>query len=162
MPFVDPALMDAVDQRLQDLADADGPPDRAEAVIHGDASLSNVIVHDGRIKALLDFEWATMGRRDQDLLTVLRSLQLYRPPGMSPAGSAAFGLDCVRGTYPELLSPGIERRMWLYELAFNVRGLIVWPAYAPEAVLDPRHPARQLRALVDRPSHLAVDQAADR
>ena len=38
-------------------------------------------------------------------------------------------------------------RHWLYRTGFALRGLIHWPAYAPEPELPRAHPVRQLRHL---------------
>lgn len=119
-------------------------------VIHGDASFGNVIVREGRVVALLDLEWARFGPPDLELLLPLRSLAAGASarPDLTRAGHEA-----LRGAYPELFGrPDLERRLWLAEIAFNLRGLFVRPAYAAEEEMEPGHPVRRLRALADRPS----------
>jgi aminoglycoside phosphotransferase len=56
LPYVDPTLMRAVERRLGLLADVD-PFARAEdrAVVHGDAQVTNLVVDDYGIAALLDY-----------------------------------------------------------------------------------------------------------
>jgi Phosphotransferase enzyme family len=55
-------------------------------VVHGDAHLANVLWHDGRLAALLDFEWARIGPPDLELEAACRTIRLSRPrPGMKRA-----------------------------------------------------------------------------
>jgi aminoglycoside phosphotransferase (APT) family kinase protein len=152
MPYVDGALIDRVEQRLRGLADADpmAGPEEERVLLHGDASFGNVMVRDGHVAALLDLEFTRMGPRYLELLLPLRSLATgaLRRPDL-----ARTGLSALREAYPDLFEPSdLERRLWLAEIAFNLRGLYVWPAYAPEEEMEPGHPVRRLRQLVERPS----------
>ena len=64
---------------------------RREAVIsgvavHGDAHLANVLRHDGRLAALLDFEWARIGPPDLELEAACRDdPAIEAQPGMKRA-----------------------------------------------------------------------------
>jgi aminoglycoside phosphotransferase (APT) family kinase protein len=152
MPFVDGALIDRVEERLDDLTDLDtmAGPEEERVVLHGDASIVNVMVREGRVAALLDFEWTRLGPRDLELLLPLRT---FAAGAVQRPDLAGVGVSALRGAYPELFErPDLERRLWLCEIAFNLRGLHVWPAYAPEDEMEPAHPVRRLRALVEGPS----------
>jgi hypothetical protein len=45
-------------------------------------------------------------------------------------------LPWLAESYPELFQvPGFEQRHWFYRVGFALRGLIHWPAFAPEPEL---------------------------
>ncbi len=44
-----------------------------------------------------------------------------------------------------------QERLWLHELAYTLRWIIVWPPERPEAELEPMHPVHRLRRLVATP-----------
>jgi aminoglycoside phosphotransferase (APT) family kinase protein len=150
MPFVDERLLDAVDERLLDLAACHSGEAQPQVMLHGDAAPVNVMVRNGHLQALLDFEWAGLGARDLELVSPLHWIGLQ-----SSEQSAHQLLEWLREGYPELFNvPDLDRRMWLGQLAFYLRGLIVWPPDRAEEELPTHHPVRQLRILVDHPIHL--------
>lgn len=123
LPHVDPGLIDAVGERIASLADADpfGAATSTHRVLHSDASLGNWFVHYGRISALLDFEWARLGPPDLELVTPVFTAAL------GDAAAKAF-LYWLAEDYPALFAaPDLDRRLWLYELCFFLRGIIWWP-----------------------------------
>lgn len=94
-------------------------PNEHVVVVHGDAHLRNVLWHDGRLAAVLDFEWVRLGASDLELEAWLRY-------GGEDIGDlfASF-----REAYPVLFGhPALAERLRLYELAFLVRQTLAWPA----------------------------------
>lgn len=84
LPFVDHGVLDAASERLAELGDlmtADG-----EVLLHGDFYLGNVLVQGYHVSALIDLEFARMGPRDLELISVVRALDaegrlgIQRPP----------------------------------------------------------------------------------
>jgi hypothetical protein len=147
LPHVDPGLVHAVGERIGSLADADpfGVATPTPRVVHSDPSLGNWFVHDGRISALLDFEWARLGPPDLELVTPVFTA------AHGDAAAQAF-LSRLADDYPAMFAaPDLDRRLWLYELCFFLRGIIWWPPNAPEPRLDPGHHVHTLRRLLDGP-----------
>ncbi len=158
----DRALIDDVAARFRELADADplagapladvGPPPVAgpsvDAVtcVHGDAHLANVLWHDGRLTALLDFEWVRLGPPD---------LEIEPYPRADTAGLTGTGVREVLGwlaeSHPAMFAvPDLLRRLWLHQLANAVRDLLLARPGQPaqDAAL------RTLRRIVRSPDHL--------
>lgn len=138
VPGMDSDLIDAAVDRIRSLAEHDpftgNPTDHC--VVHGDATLANFLVHEGRITALIDFEYARIGPRDLELLS----------PVLFGSG---FGLDIWQEVYPELFSAlNLRPRVWLYELCCALRGVIWWPPFPGESP-STHPPVVKLRALVD-------------
>lgn len=150
--FVRHDLVAAVRDRVQVLAPSDpltGPSEEGP-VTHGDAVLGNVLVHDGRISALLDFEWARIAPVDLELVSLVRATL----PG--PWSSAAVRrlpvLQWLAADYPALFAPSdLDGRLWLAEIAYMVRGVIWWPPDVPEDHLVAEHHLHALRRLVAAP-----------
>jgi len=156
LPYVDPTLVRAVERRLGLLADID-PFARAEprAVVHGDAQVSNLVVDDHHIAALLDYEWCRMAPVDSELAIWLHVLRITAIT--SPGNALPPVLRWLREDYPALFAhPDLEGRLWLYALAFTLRGLLVWPPDAPESELIATHHLHALRALADAPPEAAI------
>jgi aminoglycoside phosphotransferase (APT) family kinase protein len=147
LPFVDHGVLDAAAGRIRDLgdvADADG-----DILLHGDFYLSNVLVRDGHANALIDFEFARMGPPDLELISVIRALDVETRLGVPRPPLLAW----LAEDYPELFAaPDLDRRLWLYALAYAIRQIIFWPPDRTEADgLDAGHPLHTLRRLVDAP-----------
>jgi aminoglycoside phosphotransferase (APT) family kinase protein len=60
LPFTDPGVLDAAAARLRELGD--DAPAECSVLLHGDFYLGNVLVHEGPVSALTDFEFAGSGR----------------------------------------------------------------------------------------------------
>jgi aminoglycoside phosphotransferase (APT) family kinase protein len=138
--FADQDVLDTIAARLAGVAARITISRDADVVLHGDCTPANVLVRDGRIAALLDFEWSRRGPRDIEVTLPAFSAWAGGPP-MLPR-LAEF--------YPELFDvPGFGQRHWFYRVGFALRGLIHWPAFAPEPELPRNHGLRQLRHLAE-------------
>ncbi|MBA3944511.1 MAG: aminoglycoside phosphotransferase family protein [Herpetosiphonaceae bacterium] len=145
LEHVDAAVIASIANRVRELASADPFATSWLHVVHGDAVFVNMIVHDGQIKALLDFEWARKGPRDLELVSLIRMLEDARtlqgheiPPV----------IQWLQEDYPQLFeSPDLDRRLWLYALAYTVRAIVFWPPDRPETELFNVHQLHRLRRL---------------
>jgi hygromycin-B 7''-O-kinase len=147
LPFTDHGVLDAAAGRLTELgnlADIGG-----DVLLHGDFYLSNVLVDDGHASALIDFEFARMGPSDLELISVVRALDMESRLGVPRPPLLAW----LAEDYPELFAaPDLDRRLWLYAIAYTIRHIIFWPPDRAEADgLDPGHPLHTLRRLIDAP-----------
>jgi aminoglycoside phosphotransferase (APT) family kinase protein len=154
LPFVDHGVLDAAAARLTELRDpptgdtAAGGAD-PDVLLHGDFYLGNILVHDGHVSALIDFEFARMGPPDLELISVVRALDVETRLGLPRPPL----LEWLAADYPELLSaPDLRTRMWRYAIAYTIRHIVFWPPDRAEADgLDEGHPVRTLRRLADAP-----------
>jgi aminoglycoside phosphotransferase (APT) family kinase protein len=147
LPFVDHGVLEAAVARVNELGeprDADG-----EVLLHGDFYLSNVLIHGEHAGALIDFEFSRMGPRDLELISVVRALDMETRLGVPRPPLLAW----LAEDYPELFAGAdLERRLWLYGIAYTIRQIIFWPPDRAEADgLDTGHPVRTLRRLIDAP-----------
>jgi aminoglycoside phosphotransferase (APT) family kinase protein len=147
LPFVDHGTLNAAAERLAELGDlmtADG-----EVLLHGDFYLGNVLVHGDRVTALIDLEFARMGPRDLELMSVVRALDAETRLGIQRPPLLAW----LAEDYPELFGAAdLHRRLWLYALAYTIRQIIFWPPDRAEADgLEVTHPLHTLRRLIDAP-----------
>jgi aminoglycoside phosphotransferase (APT) family kinase protein len=141
-PFADLDVLDTIAARLAEVAARITISRDADVVLHGDCTAANVLVQDVRVVALLDFEWSRRGPRDIEVTLPAFSAWADGPPI----------LPWLAESYPELFDvPDFGQRHWFYRAGFALRGLIHWPAFAPEPEL-PKNGLRQLR-------HLAGAQA---
>jgi aminoglycoside phosphotransferase (APT) family kinase protein len=148
--FADQAVLDTIAARLAGVAARITLSRTADVVLHGDCTPANVLVQDGRVVALLDFEWSRRGPRDIEL-----ALPAFVDwvDSQEPRSGRPGILPWLAEFYPELFQvPDFEQRQWFYRAGFALRGLIHWPAFAPEPELPKGHGLRQLR-------HLAETQA---
>jgi aminoglycoside phosphotransferase len=127
-----------------DLMTADG-----EVLLHGDFYLGNVLVHGDRVTALIDLEFARMGPRDLELISVVRALDAETRLGIQRPPLLAW----LAEDYPELFgTANLRGRLWLYALAYTIRQIIFWPPDRAEADdLEITHPLHTLRRLIDAP-----------
>jgi aminoglycoside phosphotransferase (APT) family kinase protein len=135
-------LIDEAEARFHELADADpladspiaeGPWDggglpgsrrpASDAVtcVHGDAHLGNALWKDGRLTALLDFEWVRLGPPDLEIEPYLRE---------DVTGLTRLEVQEILGwlaeSYPAMFAvPDLVRRLRLYQLANAVRELFL-------------------------------------
>jgi aminoglycoside phosphotransferase (APT) family kinase protein len=137
LPFVDHGVLDAAAGLLRTFPDQTA----GNTLLHGDFYLVNVLVRDGRVSALIDFEFARTGPPELELLSVARVLDVTAGPPL---------LDWLAADYPELCTDGLDTRLWRYAIAYTVRHILFWPPdRAESAGLDPGHPVHTLRRLVD-------------
>jgi aminoglycoside phosphotransferase (APT) family kinase protein len=150
LPGMDAGLARRVRSRLGQLATVlsdreltDGP------VLHADAHLANVLWHQGRLAALLDFEWARIGPPDLELEAVCRDdpeIEAQARHG-SCAASDVPVLAWLRAGYHGLFErEDLTERLWLYELCYQVRQLSAAEVTAADACSLER-----LAILADRP-----------
>ncbi|MEV8504020.1 aminoglycoside phosphotransferase family protein [Actinoplanes sp. NPDC051475] len=119
LPGGDPGIIDALTDRLRDLARHD-PFDAGQqrnGCIHGDVHLGNALWHEGSV-SLLDFEWVRLGPPDADLEALLRT----GPDGLPLTPDLDTVLARLAEAYPALVSvPDLVPRLWLSQLAFALR-----------------------------------------
>ena len=120
-----------------------------EVLLHGDFYLGNVLVHGDHVTALIDLEFARMGPRDLELISVVRALDAETRLGIRRPPLLAW----LAEDYPELFGAAdLHRRLWLYALAYTIRQIIFWPPDRAEADdLEVTHPLHSLRRLIDTP-----------
>jgi scyllo-inosamine 4-kinase len=148
--LADRALLDEVAVRFRELADADPLADAPAApvtCVHGDAHLGNALWKDGRLTALLDFEWVRLGPPDLEIEPFLRA----DAAGLTDAELLGEALGWLAESYPAMFAvPDLVRRLWLYQLATAVRELFLATPGLP--VDDGAQHA--LRRIVRSPDHL--------
>jgi hypothetical protein len=144
LPFVDPGVIDAVADRFRELRTSDPFLTDEPVVVHGDAGTTNLLWHRGRIVALLDFEWVRWGPRDLELA-----------PFVGFMGGRSTVLSWLEEDYPRLFAaPDLVQRLWLYQLAGALRGLIVYPPRRLQDALRPDGAVRELRELLGGAAHI--------
>jgi len=157
MPGVDPGLIEVVAARFDELEPLDPCSESALAdhhggtVVHGDAHPHNVLWDDG-VVCVLDWEWVRLAAPQLDVEPFL-----YRAYESSPALMADSRriIDWLAGAHPAAFAgPDLVRRMWLIELAYTLRDLLITPPNCPEPRLPPDHPLRRLRQIVISSQHL--------
>ena len=147
LPFTDHGVLDAAAGRLAELGYL--ADDGGDVLLHGDFYLGNVLVRDGQVSALIDFEFARLGPPDLELISVIRALDMETRLGVPRPPLLAW----LAEDYPELFTaPDLDRRLWRYAIAYTIRHVIFWPPDRAEADgLDPGHPLHTLRRLIDAP-----------
>lgn len=154
LPGVESALIDAVAALLDRLEPLDPVGERALAaraggvLVHGDAHPMNVLWNDG-IVALLDLEWARLGSPEMEI-------EPFLPRGPDPrqVADARRRLGWLAAAHPDAFAGSdLVNRVWLIELAYAVRHLLLSP---PEHghPQEPEHPLQRLRRIVQGPAHL--------
>lgn len=151
MPFVDAGLIADLIDKLESVAGAfDGP---GEDLIHGDLHFENVLVRDGRLVTVLDFEWSRIGHKEFDLDILAR---FCAHPDLSVGGDYDIDRDDYRPVlgwfseaYPELFSaPNLIDRLMLCALAYEIPWLVRMPPPGPAGDLSPFHPINRLKDLL--------------
>lgn len=150
LPGMDASLDRQVRARLDNLRDVVADQELTDGVVvHADAHLANLLWHEDRMTALLDFEWARTAPADLELEAILRDDPTVEThASLRPcAASDVRVLAWLREGYPGLFArPDLTERLWLYELICQVRQLTApWITQ-----LDPPQ-LRQLRILADHP-----------
>ncbi|MBN1371628.1 MAG: aminoglycoside phosphotransferase family protein [Anaerolineaceae bacterium] len=101
-------------------------------LVHGDLTLVNVLVHGGRLSAILDMEYSLQAPRDYELW-VMEAFCIY-PNDYAEEGnevfcSADFANFCVlmRKHYPEVFeTPHLRERLNLYQLDAALGSYLGW------------------------------------
>jgi len=146
--FVDPGLIRSAVERVEGLREFAPATSQSNAVVHGDPAWGNVLVHDGRLSAVIDFEWVRLGPIELELVVPIFL-------GYTFAGFQRQ-VTWMREDYPELFAgEHFAQRMWLYQLSFAARGVLWWPPDSVEEHLTREHHLHNLRRLVDGPFFLA-------
>jgi len=145
--FVDRDVIEALATRLESLRHVDDlDSGNRRVVVHGDLHLNNIMWSAGRIAAIVDFEWARLGPADLELQPLLRP---------EPGHPSEIVGQLVR-SYPALVAdPAAIDRIWLYDMAFTLRHLLVWPPTSPPTELPEWHPLRRLPAMLQGPDYIA-------
>jgi aminoglycoside phosphotransferase (APT) family kinase protein len=178
LPHADAALIDDAEARLHDLARVDpvdstttaGPACPASVTaaaasvtgaaasvtaagcVHGDAHPANVLWREGRVVALLDFEWVRLGPADLELEPYLRQ---HPVPGRQAEAQTRTILGWLADSHPAAFAvPCLLERLWLYQLAFILRQALIYVPDRPWSELGDDHPLWQLRRVVSSPDHL--------
>ncbi len=91
------------------------------------------------------------GPRDLELVVPIFTAQRAQPDEHSGVFRVPY-LSWLAEDYPALFeAPDLDRRLWLYELCFFLRGIIWWPPAEPEPTLEVGHHLHTLRRLLDAP-----------
>ena len=159
LPHVDPTVLDAAADLVGAYADA--LDEEATALVHGDLHFENVMWDGESITALLDLEWARLGSADIDLDVLLR---FCAAPFLHVAGDYAHLARrqdyrevprWLRHAYPALFGhPRLRERLTLYNLSYDLRGLLLDPPAGRPEGLEPYHPYNRVRRLVSGDTHL--------
>jgi hypothetical protein len=127
LPGMDEMLASRARRRIDELRTVVADRElHAGVAVHGDAHFANVLWHEGRLVALLDFEWARLGPRDLELEAACREDPVIeaRVTDGPVAASDVPMLVGLRVGYPELFErEDLTERLWLYELCYQVRQL---------------------------------------
>jgi hypothetical protein len=120
-------------------------------------NFANLLCDGHEVTALLDFEWARLGARDQELEPFLRAAD-WAGTGdaeMIPPVEMGRILGWLAVDYPQLFAhPDLADRLWLYQLAYTVRELFTWPPPRPGETVSADHPARLLPGFAAGRGHL--------
>lgn len=153
VPYVDPALIEEVAVRFEELEPVDPLGERALAdigggvVVHNDAHPMNVLWNDG-VVALIDWEWTRLGPPEMEI-------EPYLHRGTDPEAQSAQELGWLAAAHPgAFAAPDLLRRVWLIQLARTLREVLLWPPDRPEPQLVPGHPLRRLRLIAYDADHL--------
>jgi aminoglycoside phosphotransferase (APT) family kinase protein len=133
-----------------------GSPD-AFSLVHGDLSGKNLIVHGatGRLRAVLDWEFAHSGDWATDLGNLMRGVDEAAASGSNPEGYAAYRQALVDGVHENLAAEGrlssLGDQRWLRRAADLDLYHLLELAARPEADADATEPVQQARRLlIDR------------
>lgn len=141
--YVDGALLDAVSARIQAAQAALVPLLQMDVLVHGDFTPGNMLVDNGEVTALLDFEYARFAPATDDL-----AMPWIWIGQQSPVINAGRFLDWLPEVYPEPFEVSdLAARRKIADFGFALRVCIVWPPDRPESQLTPEHPLHKLRRL---------------
>jgi len=100
--------------------------------VHSDLTLVNVLVENGKISAILDFEYALQATRDYDLW-VMEAFCLY-PNDWAEEGNEVFCsadfasfFPLLQRHYPEIFeTPHLRERVNIYQLETTLSSYLAW------------------------------------
>ena len=101
-------------------------------LVHGDLWLGNVLIHGGKIAAILDFEYAVQAPLDYELLKIEDFCLYpndYAEENDENYSAADFADFCVllRRHYPDLFTtPHLRERLNLYHLESTLFDYLAW------------------------------------
>lgn len=152
---VDRVMLDDLADMVNDHGDALNDYHQ-RTLIHGDLSFENIMVKDGRLSALLDFEWSRGAPADLELDVLFRFFRFpeaHVPPDIASTLSS-LDFDEAPGwlaeDYPDLFShPRLMERMALFSVAFDMAELITMKNITSASNMGPLHPVRRLTDLLD-------------
>ncbi len=153
LPWMDVGLVDALIEKTREVADA-FKGSGSFGLVHGDLHFENVLVRDGNLTSVLDFEWCRPGPGEIDLDVLARFCE---HPDLTVGGASKVDRDSYRPVlgwlnegYPELfLAPNLRERLMLCALAAEVPWLSAMPPTGPASQLPAFHPVNRLRELLD-------------
>lgn len=120
---IDTELLDKITTKILTIKPQDPLIAEGLVVVHGDASMTNILWHKNKITALLDFEWVRMGPRDLELVAILGFM---REKFTDKKEGYDLIIVALKKEYPELFkSPNLLDRLWLYEAAYGLRQLFL-------------------------------------
>jgi aminoglycoside phosphotransferase (APT) family kinase protein len=134
LPGVFPAqILDAVEAHFlsrQGILEAESAAN--PALVHHDLWPGNILVEEGKITAILDFEFATWAPPEYELV-LIEQLCLY-PNAFVEPGQANFAcsdfssfISRLRSHYPALFAaPGLRQRLDLYHIEYVLRAYLAW------------------------------------
>lgn len=127
LPGMSEELLRTVRMRIDSLGSVFSASELEDGlVVHGDAHFANVLWFEGRLVALLDFEWARIGPSDLELEAACREdpiIEDAAESGPIPASEVPM-LVWLRAGYPDLfIREDLTERLWLYDLCYQVRRL---------------------------------------
>lgn len=154
---MDRELIDQVIERVNATRDSIGEHERY-GIVHGDLHFENILFHNGRISAVLDFEWSRPGPKeiDVDVLARFCSDPAMHIGGSYPVSTVDFKdvLKWIHQEYPELFSADdFKDRLFLSALAFDVPWLLRMAPNGPLSALPKWHPLNQIRDLMILGTH---------
>jgi len=166
LPYVDPGLIDDVENLVFELTPAIEPFE-SQFLIHGDLTFENILWNGERITAILDFEWARTSPPDVDLDVFLRVCclpQLHVADAYYEVTKPEDYADVpwwLQEVYPELFAiPRQLDRLKLYSIAYDIRDLTMFPPMAVAERLHEHHALNRLRGAVSGRSHLDLLDAS--
>lgn len=156
-PNVDRGLIAAAHERTEEVADSVWAHER-HGLVHGDLHFENVLVKEGIMVSLLDFEWSRPGPKEIDIDVLGR---FCAHPHVHVGGDYSVDprdykdvLRWLNELYPDLFAHELIReRLMLCALAFEVPALVADLPAQPAHHLSEFHPINRLRDLLDNGTH---------
>jgi hypothetical protein len=154
---MDRGLIDAAVQKAEEVEDAIWAHER-NGLVHGDLHFENVLVMNGVIVSLLDFEWSRPAPKEVDIDVLAR---FCADPSVHVGGNYPVRkedykdvLRWVHDGYPELFdADNLADRLMLCALSFEVPWLLRMPPTGPLHTHPRQHPLNQLKDLLDYGTH---------